>query len=97
MTTYTDDSSIEVRFPKDKAEEQGPRENWSWLPGVIVSSCEDEYQVLVEDERLGIIEGGEMTYPLCFRDASEIRPFTRGRLSQKNVGLLDGAVRISLL
>ena len=70
---FEEDTLVEVKFPLNREEESGSRENWSWLPGVIITSCEDEYQILVEDERLGVIEDGEMTYPLCFRDSTEIR------------------------
>jgi len=70
---YEEDTEILVLFPLPE-EESGPRDNWSWLPGIVVSVCDDEYQILVQDERLAELEHGEITYPLCFRDASEIRP-----------------------
>ena len=38
-----DDTTMWGEVPWHKAEEQGDRENWPWLPGVIVSrACTDE-------------------------------------------------------
>ena len=45
-------------------------ETWPWLPGIIAAVCgENEWQVVALDERLE--QNG--TYPLCYRDASELR------------------------
>ena len=68
--TYEQDSPVEVRFPRDKTEELGPRENWSWFPGYVMQQCDDEYQICVDFE---IIEDGETTCPVVYRDSTEIR------------------------
>ena len=45
-----------------------------WRPGVILQQVgEDEWLVLVEDISLPALDGDELVYPTCFRDASEIR------------------------
>ena len=31
------DSAVEVRYPRNKQEEQGGRSAWPWLPGSILS------------------------------------------------------------
>ena len=68
---FEEDTLVEVKFPLNREEESGSRENWSWLPGVVITCCGDnEYQILVEDERL---RDKDMTYPVCFRDPTEIR------------------------
>jgi hypothetical protein len=54
----------------DPADPGGDPETWPWLPGIITAVCgENEWQVVVLDERLE--QNG--TYPLCYRDASELR------------------------
>jgi hypothetical protein len=54
-----DNSLVEVRYPRDKQEEQGDRSVWPWLPGLIVGQCgPDEWYVCVEDRALAILADG---------------------------------------
>ena len=79
-----EDTSVMVRYPRTNEEERGDRTNWPWLPGTIVQQCgPDEWQVCVEDISVAVREDGskptphtpknKLFYPLCFRDASEIK------------------------
>ena len=68
-STYSVDGLVLVRFPLP-GQDSDP-ETWPWLPGIITADGgEDEWQVVVLDERLE--QNG--TYPLCYRDARELRP-----------------------
>ncbi len=72
---YPEDSLVQVRYPLTAVQAQGPRQEWSWLPGTVVTVCgPGEWQVCVEADEVSFEENGETLYPLCFRDASEIRP-----------------------
>jgi hypothetical protein len=77
---------VETRYPLNQAQHDGDREAWPWLPGTIVQRCgPDEWQVCVEDRRVAVRKDGsrpsprtrDLYYPLCFRDASELRAVTR--------------------
>ena len=81
---FTEDMAVMVRFPRTKEEERSDRAKWPWLPGTIVQQCgPDEWQVCVEDMSVAVRKDGSkptlgtpqsnLYYPLCFRDASEIR------------------------
>ena len=81
---FADDMAVEVRFPRNEEEERGDRNAWPWLPGTIVQQVgPDEWQVCVEDISVAVWEDGskptprtpqhKLFYPLCFRDASEIK------------------------
>ena len=81
---FTEDMAVMVRFPRTKEEERGDRAKWPWLPGTIVQQCgPDEWQVCVEDMSVAVRKDGSkptprtpqrnLYYPLCFRDASEIK------------------------
>lgn len=74
---YEDDN--DGRFPAGR-----PRERWPWFPGSIVSQCgPDEWLVCVGVRELCFTRDGRraprwtasrnLYYPLCNRDASEIR------------------------
>ncbi|MGO9778883.1 MAG: hypothetical protein ACLPKE_35455 [Streptosporangiaceae bacterium] len=82
---FPDDSPVEVRYSHISQDEQGDRSGWPWLPGSIVSQCgPDEWHVCVEARELATLDDGspapaetadgDLFYPCCFRDASEIRP-----------------------
>jgi len=84
---YPVGTDIEVKCPRTKAEEQGDRSAWPWLPGWIVEVCgPDEWQVCVQDYALALPEDGQvpppgipehdLLFPCCFRDSSKtwIRP-----------------------
>ena len=78
---------MEVRYPRTRQEELGDRSAWPWPPGSILSQCgPDEWHVCVEACELAVLgdggpapagtADGELFYPCCFRDASEIRRTT---------------------
>jgi hypothetical protein len=84
---FPGESSVEVRYPRSKREEQSDRERWPWLPGTIVEQCgPDEWYVCVVARELAVLEDGraaadstpsdDLFFPCCFRDSSEIRPRT---------------------
>jgi len=86
---FPDDSLVEVRYPRTRQEERGDRSAWPWLPGSILSQCgPDEWYVCVAARELATLDDGgpargrtadgELLYPCCFRDASEIRCVTGG-------------------
>jgi len=81
------DSLVEVRYPRSKQDENGDRPWWPWLPGSILEQCgPDEWYVCVEVRELAVLRDGrpaprgtppgDLYYPCCFRDSSEIRPRT---------------------
>ena len=86
---FPDDSAVEVRYPRNRQEGLGDRSAWPWLPASILSQCgPDEWHVCVEARELATLgdgspapagtADGELLYPCCFRDASEIRRVTDG-------------------
>ncbi len=81
---FPDESRVEVRYQLTGEQERGDRDAWPWLPGTIERQCgPDDWQVCVEDRRVAVRKdgsrptprtpGNRLYYPLCFRDASEIR------------------------
>ena len=73
--SFPDDSDVEVRYPLTSEQETGDRAAWPWLPGWVVSQCgPDEWVICVQAPELAVEDQGEATYPVCFRDASELRP-----------------------
>jgi len=73
--TFEEDQEVLVGYPLTREAERGDRSEWPWLPGVIVSLCgDDEYQIVVVDERLAFPFQGSTAYPCCFRDSSELMP-----------------------
>jgi hypothetical protein len=80
VNLYPEDTPVMVRFPRTKQEEQGDRSAWPWLPGTILEQCgPDEWDVRVDAPELAAEEDGEVWYPACFRDSSEIRAREAGR------------------
>ena len=86
---FADDSAVEVRYPRNKQEEQGDRSAWPWLPGSILGQCGPaEWHVCVEARELATLDDGspapdgtadeDLFQPCCFRDASELRRATDG-------------------
>ncbi|HVB46440.1 MAG TPA: hypothetical protein VNF47_27535 [Streptosporangiaceae bacterium] len=82
---FPDDSPVEIRYPRSEDEERGSRLSWPWLPGSILKQCgPDEWHVCVEVRELAVLAdgrtaprgtaAGNLYYPCCYRDASEIRP-----------------------
>jgi len=72
--TFEEDQEVLVRYPLTQAQQDGPRSEWPWLPGWIARECgPDEWEVVVEDERLAWEENGERWFLACFRDSSEIQ------------------------
>jgi hypothetical protein len=73
--TFEEDMEVLVKYPLSAEAERGDRSAWPWLNGWIARECGDnEYEVVVEDERLAVEFQGETTYPVCFRDSSELQP-----------------------
>jgi hypothetical protein len=69
-----EDSWVEVRYPLTSEQEHGDRAAWPWLPGWVVSVCgPDEWEICVQASELARQHEGETVYPVCFRDASELR------------------------
>ena len=73
--SYEEDEEVLVRFPLTQAQEDGDRSPRPWLPAWIARGVRpDEWEFVVEDERLAVLdEQGELWYPTCFRDSSELR------------------------
>ena len=82
---FPDDCLVQVRYLRSKQEENGDRAQWPWLPGEIVRQCgPDEWLVCVTEHEVARLRNGrraprgtsplKLYYPLCYRDASEIRP-----------------------
>ena len=80
----TDETPVFVRYPRTPEEERGDRAKWPWLPGTILEQCgPDEWRVVIEDMSVAVRKDGSrptprtprnrLYYPLCFRDASEIK------------------------
>lgn len=81
---FPDGSAVEIRYPRDKREEQGDRSAWLWLPGTILGQRgPDEWYLSVAARELAMLGDGspaptgtadeDLFYPCCYRDASEIR------------------------
>jgi hypothetical protein len=84
MSIYVEDTPVLVRYPLP-GQRDSDREGWPWLPGTVTAVCgPDEWQVCVEDPRVQVRKDGSPVtprtprhnryYPLCYRDASEIKP-----------------------
>lgn len=82
---YPNDAAVLVRYPRTKAEEQGDRSAWPWLPGSIVERCgPDEWRACVEAREVAVLEDGsrppedvpddELLFPCCYRDHFELMP-----------------------
>ena len=71
---FPEDSWVQVRYPLTREQEHGDRAGWPWLPGWVVARCgPDEWEIFVQAPALATWHEGEAWYPVCFRDASEIR------------------------
>jgi hypothetical protein len=85
MNQFREETPVEVRYPRDKEEEEkGDRAAWPWLPGTVLEVCgPDVWRVCVEVPELAVrADGSKATpktpqhkrfYPCCFRGGSEIR------------------------
>jgi len=78
---FPDDSVVLVRYPLP-SDRQDDRTAWPWLRGTILGQCgPDEWHIVVDGvEELGEPDpddsDGELLYPACFRDSSEIHNTT---------------------
>jgi hypothetical protein len=81
---FVEDTPVMVRYPLTREQERGDRAAWPWLPGTILEQCGlDEWRVCVEVRELAVRQDGsrptprtpqnKLFYPLCYRDASEIK------------------------
>jgi len=74
ITSFPEDSWVEVRYPLTGEQEHGDRAAWPWLPGWVVSRCgPDEWELCVQTPELVMEHEGETVFPVCFRDSSELR------------------------
>ena len=72
--SFPEDSWVEVRYPPTREQEHADRDAWLRLPDWVVSVCgPDEWQICVQVPELATQDEGEIWYPVCFRDASELR------------------------
>ena len=72
--TFEEDQEVLVRYPLTAEAEHGDRAEWPRLNGWIARECGDnEYEVVVEDERLAVEYQGSLVFPVCFRDSSELK------------------------
>jgi hypothetical protein len=81
---FPENSLVEVRYPRTRPEERADPAAWPWLPGLILSQCgPDEWHICVQARELATLEDGspapagtadgDLFFPCCFRDGSEIR------------------------
>ena len=71
---FPEDSWVQVRYPLTREQAHGDRVRWPWLPGWVAARCgPDEWEICVQAPELATWHEGEAWYPVCFRDASEIR------------------------
>ncbi|GAA0968926.1 hypothetical protein GCM10009555_015130 [Acrocarpospora macrocephala] len=74
------DAPVLVRYPLPGADE-ADGDSWAWLPGSVIDECgPGEWSIVIEVSVLAepdpsVSDAGpeDMLYPVCFRDASEIR------------------------
>ena len=72
--TYEEDQEVLVKYPLTMGQQDGDRSAWPWLPGWIARECgPDEWEVVVEAPELAMVQDGEVVYPVCFRDSSELQ------------------------
>lgn len=71
------ESEIQVRFPADPDTD---RDEWPWMRGIILGQCgANEWHVLVRDRQVAQLDDHNsdvIWYPICYRDATELRPAT---------------------
>jgi hypothetical protein len=78
-------ASVLVRYPADSRQPASDRQAWPWLAGTIEQQCgPDEWLVTIEDRRVAELEDGspapagtpdgDLLFPQCYRDSSELRP-----------------------
>jgi hypothetical protein len=95
---------VQVRYPLTAAQEDGPRSAWPWLPGTILEqTAPDEWRICAGARELATLEDGspapdgtpeqDLYYPVCYRDASEIRPALSGPDPPERLDRLPGASR----
>ena len=95
---------VQVRYPLTAAQEDGPRAAWPWLPGTILEhTAPDEWCICAGARELATLDDGspapdgtpeqELYYPVCCRDASEIRPGPPGPDAPEQPDRLPGASR----
>ncbi|MQA78735.1 MAG: hypothetical protein GEV10_09710 [Streptosporangiales bacterium] len=78
---FPDDTAVLVKYPRPS--DSADRDTWPWMTGVILGQVgPDEWDVLVEDHRVTQTDiDGDIVYPMCWRDASELRRIDRGAAS----------------
>jgi hypothetical protein len=82
---FPDDSAVLARYPVGGRRPASDREAWPWLAGTIEQQCgPDEWLVTLQDRRVAELEdgspalegtpAGDLLFPQCYRDSSELRP-----------------------
>jgi hypothetical protein len=89
---FPDEAAVLVWYPLGANDED--RDAWAWLPGSIITRCgPEEWCIVVEVDLLGDPhpdDPDELLYPLCFRDASELRTVTEHAWWARRRELADG-------
>lgn len=76
---FEEDQPVYILYPLPD-DNLNDRTSWHWLPGYIIVATTDphgqpEYCAVVEDDRLEEPgPEGQPTFPIAFRDPTEIRP-----------------------
>ena len=85
---FPDGAPVRARYPHGGRRSGGDRDAWPWLDATVEQQCgPDEWLVTIEDRRAAELEDGtpapagtpddQLLFPMCFRDASELRPAGR--------------------
>ncbi|MEV6892722.1 hypothetical protein [Kribbella sp. NPDC051137] len=73
---FPEDSLVFTRYPL--TDETPPREEWPWVPGIVLGQCgPNEWHIAIDVPELIEHEDGYDWSPACFRDSSELR-YRRG-------------------
>jgi hypothetical protein len=76
---FPDGAAVMVRFPLSGTPADAGRADWPWVAGHVVERCGPDEWLIVVDGPPELAEAppddpdGDPLFPLCFRDASELR------------------------
>ena len=87
---FPDGAAVQARYPDTGRTSGSDRDAWPWLDATVEQQCgPDEWLVTIEDRRVAELEDGtpapvgipddQLLFPMCFRDASELRPAGPGQ------------------
>jgi hypothetical protein len=85
---FPDRAAVQARYPDTGRRSGSDRDAWPWLDATVEQQCgPDEWLVTIEDRRVAELDDGtpapadtpdeHLLFPMCFRDASELRPAGR--------------------